>query len=67
MTGGTSYKFRVKAINKYGDGAYATTPTGIVAGQAPDAPSAPTLTLTTMYVKIAWTEPTTNNLAIDKY
>jgi hypothetical protein len=39
----------------------------VIAGQAPDTPSAPTLTTDTMYVKITWTAPTTNSVAIDAY
>lgn len=66
MTGGTSYEFMIAATNKYGIGAYSSALV-IVAGQKPDTPSAPTVTSTSTYVKIAWTAPSSNNVAIDAY
>jgi hypothetical protein len=33
----------------------------------PDAPSAPTLTTETMFVKISWTLPTENSVSVDAY
>lgn len=38
-------------------------------GQAPDAPSAPTTSVSSgsIYVDITWSYPTDNNFAVDKY
>lgn len=41
----------MRAINKYGNGDYSVS-TSIVAGQAPDQPSAPTLSISGVYVMI---------------
>jgi hypothetical protein len=68
LTGGTTYQFRVYAVNKYGNGATSLT-TSIKAGQAPAVPSPPTTSVPTnsVYLEIAWTAPTANNFAIDMY
>jgi len=38
-----------------------------VAGQAPAAPTAPTLTTQGVYIKIDWAAPADNSYAIDAY
>lgn len=69
LTGGENYQYKILAINKYGNGQAQTTSVTIKAGQAPDAPNAPTTAVpaNSVYVEISWTAPTANNFAIDKY
>jgi hypothetical protein len=59
----------IHAINKYGPGDAQTVPVTIKAGQAPDAPNAPTTAVpaNSVYVEISWTAPTSNHFAIDRY
>ena len=66
LTGGTTYQFRITATNAYGTGSVSSI-LSVVAAQAPDTPSAPTTSISGIYVKIAWTAPTNNNAAIDAY
>ena len=54
LTGGTTYQFKIAATNKYGTGPYSSA-VSIVAAQAPAQPAAPTVTIDSIYVKIAWT------------
>jgi len=67
LTGGQSYKYRVIAINEYGDGAAYSTSVVIKAAQPPAAPAAPVITLSSIYVKVAWTEPNFNHAPITSY
>jgi hypothetical protein len=66
LTGGYTYQYRVAAQNKYGVGPYSDH-LSIVAAQPPAAPGAPTSTLETSYIKIAWVAPFANHAAIDAY
>ena len=43
LTGGTTYQFKVRAINIFGNGAFSSI-LSVVAAQAPAQPSAPTVT-----------------------
>jgi len=48
LTGGQTYKFRIVAVNKYGEGPLSTAPTfTVVTGQVPSTPSAPVTSLPT--------------------
>ena len=66
LTGGLTYQFRVAAINIFGEGSFSPV-LSVVTAQPPETPAAPTVTQTSVYVKIAWTAPVSNNAAIDKY
>jgi len=59
----------VLAVNKYGDGALQSTYVSIMTGEAPNAPSAPTTSVSSgsVYVDVAWSYPTDNNFAVDEY
>jgi hypothetical protein len=59
LTGGVTYKFKVRAKNKYGVGPFTAT-VSVQTSQAPDKPAAPVLEVVGGYVKISWTEPTAN-------
>jgi predicted RNA-binding protein with TRAM domain len=48
LVGGQTYKFRIVAVNKYGEGPLTTAPTfTVVTGQVPNTPSAPITSLPT--------------------
>jgi len=65
--GGTTYTFRISAINKYGTGT-ASADLVVVAGEAPDTPTVlPIVTATSVYMHIDFTAPADNNVAIDGY
>jgi len=65
--GGTSYGYRIRAINEYGDALAFSDPVYIWTAQAPETPDLPTVTIESVYVKIAWVEPVTNNRDITAY
>jgi predicted phage tail protein len=67
LAGGTTYAYRVAAINKHGTGPASSVPLSIVAAQAPDAPTAPATQSETVYVKISWTAPSSNYRDITQY
>jgi hypothetical protein len=56
----------VRARNKYGWGSFSPVST-IISATIPSTPAAVTTTQSTTYVKIAWTAPSTNGLAITAY
>ena len=57
--GGTTYSFKVRAFNKYGEGSF-TEPVSIMTSQAPQAPPAPHISIVAGYVKISWDAPFDN-------
>lgn len=59
LTGGVTYKFKVRAKNKYGYGPFTAT-VSVQTSQAPEQPAPPVLEVVGGYVKISWTEPTAN-------
>lgn len=59
FVGGTTNTFKIAAFNKYGVGSF-TEDLVLVAGQEPDAVSAPTIEISQLYVIIAWV-PSFNN------
>jgi hypothetical protein len=59
LTGGTTYKFKVRAYNKYGEGAF-TEEVSIQTSQAPAVPTSPTVEIVGGYVKISWDAPFEN-------
>lgn len=59
LTGGTTYSFKVRAYNKYGEGDFTEVVT-IQTSQAPEVPTAPTVEIVGGYVKISWDAPFEN-------
>jgi hypothetical protein len=59
LVGGTTYKFQVRAINKYGVGPF-TNSISVQTSQPPAQPAAPKLEVVGGYVNISWTEPFAN-------
>lgn len=66
LTGGTTYQFRITAINAYGSGTTSSI-LSVIAAQAPATPSAPTVAVSGIYVSISWTAPASNFATIDAY
>jgi len=59
LSGGTTYKFKVRGYNKYGEGPF-TSEVTIQTSQAPEQPVAPTLEVVGAHVKIKWDAPFAN-------
>lgn len=66
LTGGTTYKFRVRAHNEHGWGSFSTE-TSIVASSVPDTPAAVTTSINNQNVRFTWVAPTSNHQTIDAY
>jgi hypothetical protein len=68
IVGGTTYKVRVRALNKYGWGLYSTY-TSIRCARVPNPPTASLINTTnsTIYILIRWSPPFNNGLDITKY
>jgi hypothetical protein len=68
VTTGSSYKFRVRAYNRWGYGSYSAS-ADLKASEAPAQMSAPTTSIdsSTGGVKIVWTAPSANGDAITEY
>lgn len=49
VNAGEVYKYQIRAVNKYGPGQFSNSFT-VIAGQKPNTPSAPTLTLNNIYI-----------------
>ena len=68
LSAATSYQVQVRATNSEGDSGWSSTGTGETDAAAPDAPSAPTLTvLSETEFRVTWTEPDDNGEAITSY
>ncbi|MCY3811055.1 MAG: fibronectin type III domain-containing protein, partial [Gammaproteobacteria bacterium] len=69
LTADTAYEVRVRASNAEGAGDWSASASGRTdaAAQAPDAPSAPTLTAGTTWLEASWTAPADNGAAITGY
>ena len=59
LTGGVTYRFKVRAYNKYGEGPF-TEEVSVQTSQAPETPVAPTVEIVGGYVKISWAAPFDN-------
>lgn len=66
ITGGLTYRFRVRARNKYGFGPYSDV-VSIITALPPSAPSSVTTAQEVTNVKISWAAPTTNGVAVSEY
>lgn len=66
VVGGDAYVFQVLAKNIHGWSTVSNSLTVIASG-VPDAPAAPTTTLDSLTVKIAWVAPSHNHAAITEY
>ena len=69
LTPDTAYEVRVRASNAEGAGDWspAASRRTDAAAEAPDAPSAPTLTAGTTWLEVSWTAPSDNGAAITGY
>jgi hypothetical protein len=66
LTPGTQYKFRLRARNTFGFGAYSNILTMIPAGP-PSTPDPVTATIDNVYVRFSWAAPASNGAAISNY
>ena len=66
LTGGTTYKFKVRGYNKYGEGPF-TAEVSVQTSQAPEQPAPPTLQVVGAHVKISWVAPFANHRAVLGY
>ena len=67
LINGTTYYFRVAAVNSVGTGAYSTISAGAVPSTVPDAPATPTVTALDAGDTINWTVPANGGRAITGY
>jgi titin len=67
LTNGTTYTVNLKGVNAYGTGPAAATAATVVAGSAPDAPTALAATVSDSSVQIAFTEGDANGYAITSH
>ena len=69
LTADTAYEVRVRASNSEGAGDWSPAASGRTeaAAEAPDAPSAPTLTAGETWLEASWTAPDDNGAAITGY
>jgi hypothetical protein len=66
LTGGTTYKFKVRGYNKYGEGPF-TAEVSVQTSQAPEKPAPPTLEVVGAHVKISWAAPFANHRPVLGY
>ena len=66
LTNGTAYQVRVAATNRSGDGAWSSSATATPA-KAPDAPTAPSLSVWNARLTVSWTAPADNGADITDY
>ncbi len=66
LTNGTTYQVQVRAGNRSGDSSWSTSATATPA-KAPDAPSAPSLTVWNKQLAVSWTAPDANGADISDY
>jgi len=64
---GTSYVFRVAAVNKFGTGAYTANSAEVTPSNIPAAPAPPTCISSNGQVTINWNTPANNGAAITDY
>ena len=67
LTNGTSYVFRIAAVNIAGSGLYSSASSAVTPAGVPATPSAPTPTAGNASVSLSWTAPSANGSAITDY
>ena len=67
LSNGTSYQFRVAAVNAVGTGPYSTISASAVPSTIPDAPATPTITAASSGDTFNWTAPANGSRAITGY
>jgi predicted phage tail protein len=60
LSNGTSYTFRVAAVNAMGTGEYSTVSGSLTPATTPDAPTAVTGSIGSTQVTVSWTAPSSN-------
>lgn len=66
IIGGTTYKVRVRSLNKHGWGAWSNV-NNIRAAAVPNSPPTASTTNSSLWVVISWSEPFNNGLNITQY
>jgi titin len=67
LANGTSYYFRVRALNAVGAGAYSAESSAVVPAGPPPAPTAASATSGNAQADVSWSAPSTNGAAITGY
>ena len=67
LTNGTSYTFKVAAVNGAGTSAYSTVSSAVVPATIPSTASAPSVTAGDTQVAVSWSAPTANGCSITDY
>lgn len=66
LTGGATYRYKIRAENLHGHGPFSAELYALAA-QVPDAPAAPTTTQVATGVQVSWTEPPDQHQPITAY
>ena len=67
LTDGTSYRFKVRAVNDLGDGAESPASASVLAASAPGKPGTPSVTVGLGSLSVSWSAPTDNGTSITGY
>ncbi|MDQ1686221.1 MAG: large repetitive protein, partial [Frankiaceae bacterium] len=67
LTNGTTYKFRIAAINANGPSNFSAASNGVTPAAVPDAPMSATATRGNASVMVSWTAPSANGALITAY
>lgn len=67
LTNGTSYVFKVAAVNLAGTGTYTTNSSALIPATVPNAPTGVTGTFGNTSVSLTWTAPATGGSALTDY
>ncbi|MDE1862117.1 MAG: fibronectin type III domain-containing protein [Thaumarchaeota archaeon] len=68
LTAGTTYYYKVAAVNAGGTGLYSSQSSGIVGGDAPSLVTSPTVTiLSGGIMELSWTAPASNGYSVSSY
>lgn len=67
LTAGTSYVFRVAAVNSAGTGTYSSSSAAVTVYNVPATPGSPSLTAGRQQVTFSWVAPSANGATITNY